>query len=340
MTSGEETTAHGRHSNTPGSPWRTSYSTVSWAFATKGKKVAKLAHAFTESSNNNNEHNYDHNNDQSLQLMLNTSLPGVRGTLAVLKQYEQDVGFHPAWDESPLLLSMSTSTDHAASRDKWEDIMDDLFSGMPSLSSSVSSAPSSTPTLSPRATPSPTPSTPPPATPAHTQQLNASAHSFIPRSTTPMIKLHKDDQGFYSVQEISFEPFHDDDDDPFVVKPTRKVVADEDGWIGMDKVQRKKDLFEALTKRSRSAQPDKDGWIDVSQPWPKDPKPPRQTPRRHRRKAPSAGRSASRHSNLPPPPPPLPPPMFNPYAKPFMMPAVPYMYSQPMPPYAYGVRMW
>ncbi|KAK0205665.1 hypothetical protein IW262DRAFT_1469907 [Armillaria fumosa] len=258
--------------------WRTSYTAVSWApSTTTAKKVAVLPPLTVD--------------DQSaihddMDLTLSCSLPGVQAALGALGRYEADVGFYFSQSSEAMSVSDACHCD-GMNTGRWNELIADLFGDIPTYASSSSASSRGTPSPCPSASTSSAGSTTSaPNTPA--TKLNASANSFVPTFVYPVppqnhkIKITKDDQGFYmGVDEEKahrvFAPFApderkspDSDDDAFVVKmPKRRVLEDDEGWIGFgekDKVQRKKDLFDALTRRCRSAVPDKtsttEGWIE------------------------------------------------------------------------------
>ncbi|KAK0212207.1 hypothetical protein DFS33DRAFT_10223 [Desarmillaria ectypa] len=251
--------------------WRTLYTSVSWAPSpTATKKVAALPPLVVDDPLTVNE---------DMDLSLSCSLPGVQGALGALDRYELIVDL---FGDIPTYAASSSTSSRGTP------------SPCPSASTSSvsSSSAASTSALD---------------TPA--SRLNASANSFVPTFVYPVpsqnhkIKITKDEQGFYmgvdeeddgrdeieeeirniigSYEEKThrvFAPFAPDerkspesDDDAFVVKmPKRRVLEDDDGWIGFGekvKVQRKKDLIDALTRRCRSAVPDKtsttEGWIEL-----------------------------------------------------------------------------
>ncbi|KAG7449995.1 uncharacterized protein BT62DRAFT_618976 [Guyanagaster necrorhizus] len=307
--------------------WRTSYTSVSWTSSlTTTKKVAVLPRLTVDDSPATVHKDTD--------LSLNCSLPGVRAALGALDRYEADVGFH--FSQSSTAASVSDPCD-GMNKGRWNELIVDLFGDIPTSASSSSASSRGSPSPCPSSS---TSSTSAPNTPA--SKLNASANSFVPTFVCPVpsqnhkIKITKDEQGFYmgvdeederdeieeeirniigSCEEKAhrvFAPFApderkspDSDDDAFVVKmPKRRLLEDDEGWIGFgdkDKVQRKKDLFDALTRRCRSAVPDKvsttEGWIEpkrqssagptvISSGWiepgsanpPRDPKPPAKNP--------------------------------------------------------------
>ncbi len=281
--------------------WRTSYTSVSWApSTTPTKKVAVLPPLTVDDHPAVQE---------DMDLSLSCSLPGVQAALGALDRYEADVGFYFSQSSEAMSVSDACHCDGMNTgrwNELIADLFGDIPTYAASSSASSRGTPSPCPSASTSsASTSSAASTSAPNTPA--SKLNASANSFVPTFVYPVpsqnhkIKITKDEQGFYmgvdeederdeieeeirniigSYEEKAhsvFAPFApderkspDSDDDAFVVKmPKRRVLEDDEGWIGFgekDKVQRKKDLFDALTRRCRSAVPDKtsttEGWIE------------------------------------------------------------------------------
>ncbi|KAK0486465.1 hypothetical protein IW261DRAFT_1664699 [Armillaria novae-zelandiae] len=305
--------------------WRTSYSAVSWAPSTMttAKKVAVLPPLTVD------EQPAVHDD---MDLSLSSSLPGVQAALGALGRYEADVGFYFSQNSEAMSVSDACHCD-GMNTGRWNELIADLFGDIPTYASSSSA--------SSRGTPSPCPVSVHVFRRIYyvrTKYPCDKAQRFgkLVRPYNHKIKITKDEQGFYmgvdeederdeieeeirniigSYEEKAhsvFAPFApderkspDSDDDAFVVKmPKRRVLEDDEGWIGFgekDKVQRKKDLFDALTRRCRSAVPDKtsttEGWIEpkrqasvapltTSPGWielgsaspPRDPKPPAKDP--------------------------------------------------------------
>ncbi|KAK0437946.1 uncharacterized protein EV420DRAFT_1479386 [Desarmillaria tabescens] len=388
--------------------WRTSYTSVSWAPSpTARKKVAVLPPLAVDDPPVTHE---------DTDLSLSCSLPGVQGALGALDRYEADVGFYYSQSSKTTSVSDLCHCDGMNKgrwNELITDLFGDIPTYAASSSASSRGTPSPCPSASTSSVSSSSAaSTSAPNTPA--SKLNASANSFVPTFVYPVpsqnhkIKITKDEQGFYmgvdeederdEIEEeirniigsyegkanIVFAPFApderkspDSDDDAFVVKmPKRRVLEDDEGWIGFgekDKVQRKKDLFDALTRRCRSAVPDKtsttEGWIEpkrqssvapaaTSAGWielesaspPRDPKPPvkessskqsqwgkrsRQPPKTHKRGGSSVSSFSSTSSRSSSLPAPLYPlPTRSGYPYPMFNPQA-YAYPQ-IRPYFYG----